>query len=202
MPAGPSEVLVLVDESADPAFVAADLLAQAEHGVDSQVMLVTTSREIINQVEKEIDNQLKALPRKEVAQQALQNSRVLYFAAQETALDFVNFYAPEHLIINTKNENEVVEKITDAGSVFIGAFTPESAGDYASGTNHTLPTNGYAKAYAGVSLDSFIKNITYQQISEEGIQHIGPIVTTMAEAELLKAHAEAITIRLQKLKSK
>ena len=202
MPAGPSEVLVLVDESADPSFVAADLLAQAEHGVDSQVMLVTTSREIINQVEKEIDNQLKALPRKEVAQQALQNSRVLYFAAQETALDFVNFYAPEHLIINTKNENEVVEKITDAGSVFIGAFTPESAGDYASGTNHTLPTNGYAKAYAGVSLDSFIKNITYQQISEEGIQHIGPIVTTMAEAELLKAHAEAITIRLQKLKSK
>jgi histidinol dehydrogenase len=165
-------------------------------------MLVTTSREIINQVEKEIDNQLKALPRKEVAQQALQNSRVLYFAAQETALDFVNFYAPEHLIINTKNENEVVEKITDAGSVFIGAFTPESAGDYASGTNHTLPTNGYAKAYAGVSLDSFIKNITYQQISEEGIKHIGPIVTTMAEAELLKAHAEAITIRLQKLKSK
>jgi histidinol dehydrogenase len=198
MPAGPSEVLILADENANESFIAADLLAQAEHGIDSQVMFVTTSESCIKKVQNEIELQLKTLPRKDVAAQALLNSRALFFTSQETAIDFVNFYAPEHLIINTKNENEIVEKITDAGSVFIGAYTPESAGDYASGTNHTLPTNGYAKAYAGVSLDSFVKNITYQQISKEGLQNIGPVVITMAEAELLKAHAEAVAIRLKK----
>jgi histidinol dehydrogenase len=201
MPAGPSEVLVYADETAIPAFVASDLLSQAEHGVDSQVVLVTPSEKFAKKVIKEINEQVEELPRKDIAKKALENSQIVVMKDQNQAIALINQYAPEHLIIALENEDEVVEKIYNAGSVFIGNFTPESAGDYASGTNHTLPTYGYARNYSGVSLDSFQKKMTYQKISPEGLQNIGPSVEIMAENELLQAHKNAVTIRLNHLKS-
>jgi histidinol dehydrogenase len=201
MPAGPSEVLVIADETADPSFIASDLLSQAEHGADSQVMLVVNDKVSIGAIVTEIKTQLAELPRRDIAEKALQNSRVISFNDETSAIRFVNGYAPEHLIINTRNADTISEKIINAGSVFLGGYTPESAGDYASGTNHTLPTNGYAKAYAGVSLDSFVKYITFQKITEEGIKRIGPIVEEMAAAESLQGHKRAISIRLEQLKS-
>ena len=202
MPAGPSEVLVYADQTAIPAFVAADLLSQAEHGVDSQVVLVTTTEKIAKKVLKEIDAQLEDLPRKDIAQKALKNSRAVVMENQEEALELINEYAPEHLIISVENEEEVVDAIYNAGSIFIGNYTPESAGDYASGTNHTLPTYGYARNYSGVSLDSFVKKMTYQKITEEGIKSLGPTIEVMAANELLDAHKNAVSIRLKYLKSK
>lgn len=202
MPAGPSEVLVYADESAIPAFVAADLLSQAEHGVDSQVVLVTPSEKFAKKVLKEITEQLEQLPRKDVANKALQNSTGVVMENEVKALELINEYAPEHLIIAVEKEEEAVNAIFNAGSVFIGNYTPESAGDYASGTNHTLPTYGYARNYSGVSLDSFVKKITYQKISPEGLKKLGPVVEIMAENELLQAHKNAVTIRLNYLKSK
>ena len=196
MPAGPSEVLVIADESAYPEFVAADLLSQAEHGVDSQVVLVSTTQTILDKVQIEIANQLAKLPRKELAQEALNNSLAILFANESELVGFVNAYAPEHLIINTQNNKELEQQIVNAGSIFLGAFTPEAAGDYASGTNHTLPTNGFAKAFGGVSLESFSKYITVQEITQTGLQVIGPIIETMAEAEQLRAHAQAVRVRL------
>lgn len=200
LPAGPSEVLVWADETATPGFVAADLLSQAEHGPDSQVMLVVNSTELAEKVIEEIQQQLAALPRKEIAQHALLNSRVIVFKNEPEALEFINRYAPEHLIINTKNADEAAEKIINAGSVFIGNYTPEAAGDYASGTNHTLPTNGYAAVYGGVSVESFLKYITFQKISKEGISQIGSAVEAMAEAESLIGHKTAVSIRLSNVK--
>ncbi len=201
MPAGPSEVLVFADKTAIPAFVAADLLSQAEHGVDSQVILVTNSEKFARKVIKEIDSQLEDLPRKDIATKALKNSRAVVMDLQSEALDLINEYAPEHLIISVENEDEVVNSIFNAGSIFIGNFTPESAGDYASGTNHTLPTYGYAKNYSGVSLDSFVKKMTYQKITEEGLKNLGPTIEVMAANELLEAHKNAVTIRLNYLKN-
>jgi histidinol dehydrogenase len=200
MPAGPSEVLVFADASADASFIAADLLSQAEHGEDSQVMLVLLDRSLLPNIQSEIKQQLSALPRKAIAEKSLENSRAVLFDDQVKAIDFINEYAPEHLILNIQNADSVLENIYNAGSVFIGNFSPEALGDYASGTNHTLPTNGYAKAYAGVSLDSFCKYITYQKVSETGIKNVGPIVEEMAEAEELIGHKNAVSIRLQKLK--
>jgi histidinol dehydrogenase len=200
MPAGPSEVLVYADETAIPGFVAADLLSQAEHGVDSQVILVASSEKVANKVLKEVNRQIETLSRKEIAKLALENSVAVIMPNQDTAIDLINDYAPEHLIICVEDENEVVSRIVNAGSVFIGNFTPESAGDYASGTNHTLPTYGYARSYSGVSLDSFLKKITYQKITQKGIQNIGPTVEIMAENELLEAHKFAVSIRLKYLK--
>jgi len=194
MPAGPSEVLVLADENADPSYVAADLLSQAEHGADSQVMLVTSNEKIVKSVLDQITIQLEKLPRKEIAKEALINSRAIILG-NEKAIEFINGYAPEHLIINTTNCDELVGKIKNAGSIFLGQFTPESAGDYASGTNHTLPTNGFAKSYGGVSLESFLKYITVQKISKEGLNNLGPAIELMAEAEQLKGHAEAVRVR-------
>ena len=201
MPAGPSEVLVYADETAIPAFVASDLLSQAEHGVDSQVVLVTPSEKFAKKVLKEINEQVEELPRKEIAKKALENSQIVVMKNQKQALAMINQYAPEHLIIAVENEDEVVNAIYNAGSIFIGNFTPESAGDYASGTNHTLPTYGYAKNYSGVSLDSFLKKMTYQKISPEGLKNLGPTVEIMAANELLEAHKNAVTIRLKYLKS-
>lgn len=200
MPAGPSELLVVADDSANAAFVASDLLSQAEHGIDSQVILVSTSKTMIKAVEKEIEGQLKKLPRKEIAKKAIENSKLIFVGDDKTAIALINEYGPEHLIICTKDENFYIENIHNAGSVFIGNFTPESAGDYASGTNHTLPTNGYAKQYSGVNLDSFLKSMTFQKISEEGIARIGNAIEVMAEAEGLQAHKNAITLRLNSLK--
>jgi histidinol dehydrogenase len=197
MPAGPSEVLVIADADANPAFVAADLLAQAEHGVDSQVVLVTKDQSLTEKILAEVNNQLTALPRKEIASQALKNSLSIVFSNEEEILAFVNAYAPEHLIINTNYCDELAERIANAGSIFLGGYTPESAGDYASGTNHTLPTNGYAKASGGVSLESFMKYITFQKITEQGLRNIGPVVEKMAEAEQLTAHKNSISIRLK-----
>lgn len=202
MPAGPSEVLVYADSSAVPAFVAADLLSQAEHGVDSQVILVASSEKLKDKVMKELDAQLEVLPRKEIAKRALENSVAVIVGNEDKAIKLINDYAPEHLIICVENEEEVVSSIVNAGSVFIGNYTPESAGDYASGTNHTLPTYGYAKSYSGVSLDSFVKKITYQKITEEGIKNLGPTVEVMAGNELLEAHKNAVTIRLKYLEDK
>jgi histidinol dehydrogenase len=202
MPAGPSEVLVYADESAVPAFVAADLLSQAEHGVDSQVVLVTPSEKFARKVLKELDEQLEQLPRKDVAFKALTNSTAVVMEDSEKALELINYYAPEHLIIAVEDETESVDAIYNAGSVFIGNYTPEAAGDYASGTNHTLPTYGYARNYSGVSLDSFVKKITYQKITEEGLKLLGPVVEVMAENELLHAHKNAVTVRLEYLKNK
>lgn len=199
MPAGPSEVAVLADETANPAFVAADLLSQAEHGRDSQSVLLTTSAALADMVEAEVERQLQLLSRKDIAAESLKNSIVLVLSSLEEALNAVNEYAPEHLILEIENAGEVAERITNAGSVFIGHLTPESAGDYASGTNHTLPTNGYAKAYSGVNLDSFRKRITYQEISEEGLKGLGPVIEVMAEAEALTAHKQAVSIRLNAL---
>ena len=201
MPAGPSEVLVYADETAIPAFVASDLLSQAEHGVDSQVVLVTPSEKFAKKVMKEINLQVEDLPRKDIAKKALDNSQIVVIKDQKQALALINQYAPEHLIIAVENEEEVVNAIYNAGSIFIGNFTPESAGDYASGTNHTLPTYGYAKNYSGVSLDSFLKKMTYQKISPEGLKNIGPTVEIMAANEQLEAHKNAVTIRLNYLKS-
>ena len=200
MPAGPSEVEVLADESANPIFVAADLLSQAEHGVDSQAMLITTSEELLKEVKFEVNRQLSLLPRWEIAQKALEHSKLILVKDMEEAIELTNLYAPEHLIIETKDYAEIAEKITNAGSVFLGNLSPESAGDYASGTNHTLPTNGYAKAYSGVSLDSFIRKITFQEITSEGMKTIGPAIEVMAANESLNAHKNAVTVRLKSLK--
>jgi len=198
MPAGPSEVAVLTDAHANPSWVAADLLSQAEHGPDSQVLLVSTDPEMYSKVKAAVEEQLKSLPRKTVAKKALKNSRSIFIDDLNTALDMVNEYAPEHLILQCSEPIELAKKVRQAGSVFIGEFSPESAGDYASGTNHTLPTNGYARAYSGVSLDSFVKKITFQQLTREGLENVGPAVVTMAEAEGLDAHAMAVKLRLIK----
>lgn len=195
MPAGPSEVAVLADKSSVPAYVAADLLSQAEHGKDSQVLLVTTYEDMIAPVQKEILLQSENLPRKRIAEQALENSKIILVKTINEAIQLINEYAPEHLILSCEEDEKVAEKITNAGSVFLGNFSPESVGDYASGTNHTLPTNGYAKAYSGISLDSFIKNITFQKLSKEGLKNIASIVEHMASAEHLDAHKNAVSIR-------
>ena len=200
MPAGPSEVEVIADETANPAFIAADLLSQAEHGVDSQVVLITTSERLLNEVEYEVQHQLARLPRWQMAEKSLANSKLVLVKDMEEAIAMTNEYAPEHLIIETSNYMELAEKVVNAGSVFLGSYTPESAGDYASGTNHTLPTNGYAKAYSGVSLDSFIRKITFQEINREGIQNIGPAIEVMAANEQLDAHKNAVSVRLASLK--
>lgn len=199
MPAGPSEVEVLADESANPAFVAADLLSQAEHGVDSQAILVTTSECLVSKVEEEVGKQLAALPRKEIAEKSLENSKLILVKDMDEAMEMTNEYAPEHLIIETKDYMSQAARVTNAGSVFLGSLTPESAGDYASGTNHTLPTNGYAKAYSGVSLDSFIRKITFQEITSEGLSKIGPAIEIMAANEQLDAHKNAVSVRLKSL---
>ena len=200
MPAGPSEVEVIADETANPAFVAADLLSQAEHGVDSQVVLITTSEKLLDEVEYEVQHQLSRLPRWEIAEKSLANSKLILVKDMDAVIELTNEYAPEHLIIETQNYMELAEKVVNAGSVFLGSYTPESAGDYASGTNHTLPTNGYAKAYSGVSLDSFIRKITFQEINREGIQNIGPAIEVMAAHEQLDAHKNAVTVRLNSIK--
>jgi histidinol dehydrogenase len=197
MPAGPSEVAVWADRTCVPAFVAADLLSQAEHGADSQVLLITKDEKVITRVQEELADQLKALPRKEIAQKALANSKAILVKTDSEALEIINEYAPEHLIISCKNEEKLALKIANAGSVFLGNYSPESAGDYASGTNHTLPTNGYARAYSGVSLDSFVKKITFQKLSRQGIRNIGRSIEQMAQAEGLNAHKNAVTLRLQ-----
>lgn len=197
MPAGPSEVEVLADESANPTFVAADLLSQAEHGVDSQALLITTSAALQQAVKAEVERQLALLPRKEIAEKSLANSKLIVVSSMDEALEMTNQYAPEHLIIETTNPEEEAAHVVNAGSVFLGSYSPESAGDYASGTNHTLPTNGYAKAYSGVSLDSFIRKITFQQLTREGIQRIGPAIEIMAANEHLDAHKQAVTVRIK-----
>ncbi|QIX59780.1 histidinol dehydrogenase [Hymenobacter sp. BT18] len=199
MPAGPSEVLVIADESATPAFVAADLLSQAEHGPDSQVILLSDSLSMLEQAKAEVERQLRELPRAEVAAQALTESRAILLRTPEEMLYFSNQYAPEHLILAVRNPEQLAEGVTNAGSVFLGHLTPEAVGDYASGTNHTLPTNGYARNYSGVSLDSFLKKITFQRLTPEGLLSVGPVVETMAEAEGLRAHARAVTLRLEAL---
>ena len=195
MPAGPSEVLVIADETANPVFVAADLLSQAEHGGDSQSVLVTTNENLVFDVLEQIDIQLFELPRREIAEKSLTNGKIILFETLSEAIDFTNVYAPEHLIIEAENYSDIAEQITNAGSVFLGHYTPESAGDYASGTNHTLPTNGYARAYSGVNLDSFLKKITFQEITKEGLQNMGNTIEIMAENELLIAHKNAVVLR-------
>ncbi|RGZ46870.1 histidinol dehydrogenase [Bacteroides uniformis] len=202
MPAGPSEVEVLADETANPIFVAADLLSQAEHGVDSQAILITTSVELQQAVKVEVERQLALLPRKEIAEKSLANSKLIVVDSMTEAIELTNAYAPEHLIIETEDYLSVAERIVNAGSVFLGSLTPESAGDYASGTNHTLPTNGYAKAYSGVSLDSFIRKITFQEIKPEGLNIIGPAIELMAANEQLDAHKNAVSVRLGSWKMK
>lgn len=202
MPAGPSEVCVWADENAIPSFVAADLLSQAEHGPDSQVILIANNTVIVEAIQREIDLQLTVLPRKEFAAKALANSKAIILSNQDQAIDLINAYAPEHLILAVDNALQIADKIINAGSVFIGNYSPESVGDYASGTNHTLPTNGYAKAYSGVSLDSFVKKITFQQLTERGLMNIAPTVIEMADAEGLQAHSNAVSVRLNWIKSK
>lgn len=202
MPAGPSEVEVLADANANPVFIAADLLSQAEHGIDSQAILITTDEALIEKVKAEVERQLNTLPRKEIALRSLENSKLILVKDMEDALELTNRYAPEHLIIQTEEYMKHAERVINAGSVFLGALSPESAGDYASGTNHTLPTNGYAKAYSGVSLDSFIRKITYQEISPNGIRTIGPAIEIMASNEQLDAHKNAVTVRLKSLSEK
>lgn len=199
MPAGPSEVLVCADASANPAFVAADLLSQAEHGIDSQVVLVAFDNQLVTKVKSEIEQQLKNLPRRDIAAKALENSLAIVVQNEAEALDLINEYAPEHLILSLENAETFAENIINAGSIFLGNYTPESVGDYASGTNHTLPTNGFAKAYSGISLDSFVKKITFQQLTKEGLQQVGPAVEKMAAAEELDAHKMAVTLRLSTL---
>jgi len=194
-PAGPSEVAILADDQANPEFIASDLLSQAEHGQDSQVILATDSYDIITQVRSAVKEQLKQLSRKEIATEALQYSKLILFPDLSEAMDFLNIYAPEHLMLNIENPDYWADKVTNAGSVFMGAFSPESAGDYASGTNHTLPTNGNAKMYAGVSLDTFVKKITFQEITSQGLNNLGSAIETMAEAEGLEAHKKAVSIR-------
>ncbi len=200
MPAGPSELLVMADDTANAAFVASDLLSQAEHGVDSQVILVSTSKTLIDAVEVEVAKQIQDLPRKEIAVKAIANSKLIFVEDEQTAVDLINEYGPEHYILCVQNEEFYLGQTYNAGSVFIGNYTPESAGDYASGTNHTLPTNGYAKQYSGVNLDSFMKSMTFQKISKKGIQEIGRTIELMAEAEGLQAHKNAVTLRLDSLK--
>jgi len=197
MPAGPSELAVVADQSANPAYIASDLLSQAEHGPDSQVLLITDSEDMIKEVKGEIQEQLEELPRKEIASKALDNSKMILLKSQDEIMDLVNEYAPEHLIIVTENYSELAEEVVNAGSVFLGDYTPESAGDYASGTNHTLPTNGWAHSYSGVNMDSFYKKITFQEISRYGLVNIGDTIMTMAEAEELQAHSNAVSIRLK-----
>ena len=201
MPAGPSELLVAADATAKPSYVAADLLSQAEHGPDSQVILVTTDASILPKVQSEITKQLADLPRKSIAEKAIANSKMIAFETDNDAIEFINQYGPEHYIICMENEEAYVNAIQNAGSVFVGNYTPESAGDYASGTNHTLPTNGFAKQYSGVNLDSFLKQMTFQKISSQGIETIGPAIEQMAEAEGLQAHKNAVTLRLNDLKN-
>ncbi|MFT6205244.1 MAG: histidinol dehydrogenase [Spirosomataceae bacterium] len=201
MPAGPSELAIYADDSADPSFVAADLLSQAEHGIDSQVIVVTTSEKLIELVQVELEKQLEALPRKEIAEISLNNSTFVLFRSTERCIDFLNEYAAEHLILSCDNAEEIADQITNAGSIFLGHLTPESCGDYASGTNHTLPTNGYARMYSGVSLDSFVKKITHQRITAEGLNSLGSHVEVMAENEGLHGHKNAVTVRLKKLAS-
>ena len=201
MPAGPSELLVMADDSANASFVASDLLSQAEHGADSQVILVSTSEKLIEEVSKEVEKQLKELPRIEIATKAIQNSKSILVKDFKQALALINEYAPEHFIVCTNNNDFFIDGIINAGSVFIGNYTPESAGDYASGTNHTLPTNGYSKSYSGVNLDSFTKSITFQEISKKGIQNIGKSIELMALAEGLQAHKNAVSIRLKEINS-
>ncbi len=200
MPAGPSEVMVVADETANPAFVASDLLSQAEHGSDSQVILVANSPKLVEKVKTEISLQLEKLPRRELAEKSLEHSVLIVMENEQNTVDLINEYAPEHLILSTKRYNELAEKVTNAGSVFLGNYTPESAGDYASGTNHTLPTNGWARSYSGVNLDSFLKKITFQEITENGLKSIGPAIENMASAEELEAHKNAITLRLKTIK--
>lgn len=197
MPAGPSELLVVADESSNAAFVASDLLSQAEHGIDSQVICIAKNEQLLVEIEEELVRQLEELPRKEIARQALENSKLIVIEKNNEVIEFINEYAPEHLILAVKNEDEYIQNITNAGSVFIGNYTPESAGDYASGTNHTLPTNGYSKAFSGVNLDAFVKKITFQKITENGILNIGNAIELMAEAEQLQAHKNAVTIRIR-----
>lgn len=199
MPAGPSEVAVYGDSSAVPAFVAADLLSQAEHGADSQVLLVSTDKKFLASVNITLSTQLEALPRRDFARKAIENSKAILVETEEEAIDLLNEYAAEHLILSVRNADEVCEKIINAGSIFLGNYTPESCGDYASGTNHTLPTNGHARAYSGVSLDSFVKKITVQHITPEGLKALGPTVEAMAEAESLQAHKRAVSLRLSSL---
>ena len=200
MPAGPSELLIVADESSNASYVASDLLSQAEHGADSQVILVSTSKELINEVAIEIEKQILDLPRLAIAQKAITNSKSIFVENDKIALDLINEYGPEHFIVCTNNNNFYIDNIENAGSVFIGNYTPESAGDYASGTNHTLPTNGFSKSYSGVNLDSFTKAITFQEISREGIQNIGRSIEIMAATEGLQAHKNAVTLRLNDLK--
>ena len=200
MPAGPSEVLVVADETANPAFVASDLLSQAEHGADSQVVLVANSEKILNEVKREIEIQREKLSRKDIAEKSLAHSIFIVLENREKSIDLINEYAPEHLIISVRDFADMAEKIINAGSIFLGNYTPESAGDYASGTNHTLPTNAWARSYSGVNIESFLKKITFQEISEEGLKKIGAAIEIMAAAELLDAHKNAVTLRLQNLK--
>ncbi len=197
MPAGPSEVMLIADETTPAEFAAADLLSQAEHGTDSQVILLASDAEKVDEIMAATQKQLDDLPRKDIAIKALENSRALIFENDKTLIEFMNIYAPEHLILLTKNAEDIASQVKQAGSVFIGNYTPESAGDYASGTNHTLPTNGFASAYSGVNMDSYMKKITFQQISPEGLKNIGPVIETMAEAEFLQAHKNAVSVRLE-----
>jgi histidinol dehydrogenase len=201
MPAGPSEVLIIADSYANPEFVAADLLSQAEHGTDSQVILLTDNQVIIDNVKSEIDKQLELLPRKNIAIKALENSKLILLSSLKECMDFSNDYAPEHLILNTSDTNTLAKNIINAGSVFLGKYSCESAGDYASGTNHTLPTNGFARNYSGVSTESFMKKISFQELSEEGIKNLGPSIEIMAEAESLNGHKNAVSIRLKSLQN-
>ncbi len=197
MPAGPSEVAILADATSHPEFIAADLLSQAEHGPDSQVLLVMKGDLLLERIEAALSRQLEQLPRKETARRVLENSRILIFSGEQPMLDLINWYAPEHLIVCTDNYGEMAARITNAGSVFLGNYTPESAGDYASGTNHTLPTNGWARSYSGVNMDHFVKKITFQEITLNGLINIAPVVESMARAEQLEAHARAISVRLK-----
>jgi len=202
MPAGPSELLVIADDSADPAFVAADLLSQAEHGADSQVVFISTSEKLTETVLSQLEEQLQSLPRRQAAEKALSNSITLFAENLDEAIAFSNRWAPEHLILSCRKPRAAAKKITSAGSVFLGNWTPESAGDYASGTNHTLPTSGYAAMYSGVSLESFLKQITFQELSKKGLRELGPVVEIMAESEGLEAHKRAVSLRLERLKIK
>ena len=201
MPAGPSEVLVIADDNASAEFVAADLLSQAEHGPDSQVIMLTTSKIMLEKVKSEVDKQVQLLPRKDIALKALENSRLILLPTIDDCIDFSNLYAPEHLIINICDANSVTGMIKNAGSVFLGSLSCESAGDYASGTNHTLPTNGFARNYSGVSTESFLKKITFQEINAEGIRNLGPAIELLAEAESLAGHKNAVSVRLKSLKN-
>ncbi len=202
MPAGPSEVAVVADETSRPAFIAADLLSQAEHGPDSQVLLLLKGDAILQKVQEEVALQLEQLPRKDIAAKALDSSRIVIFDNDDDMIELINWYAPEHLIISTNNYAELAARITNAGSVFLGNYTPESAGDYASGTNHTLPTNGWARSHSGVNMDSFVKKITFQEITTSGLKSLGPVVEIMAEAEHLQAHKNAVTVRLKEIAKK